>query len=315
MMLHEGQYSSQSPFPEGKPAGWREHLRSSLRLPIDLTILATAFYLSYLPEHPDLKLLSLVVGFQILVLQLSGARRFVWRRFNLEAVGPFFLSVLTMSFVMLVVNVFLAKQSFDLSPPVIFHDCLYAFLGLLVIRIQRRIQFEHSPEGIEKRKILEYEAVETVRSGLENRIRELGGQLGKARTRIGFLEDERKQLLRRLERDAKKGLRPKLVYKVHDGHRIIYLDDVKWVESAGVYVHIFAVDEKHLVRMSMHDLEESHLDPDEFIRIHRQAIVRVSEIEKIESTAKDKHAVVLRDGQQFAISREHWKDLKARLFP
>ena len=293
--------------------GWKEHLRSSLRLPVDLSILAAAFYLSYLPQQPEPELLALVVIVQILVLQVSGARRYVWRRFSLEAAGPFFFSVLAASFVILIVNLFLASQEFDLTVSVILHDCLYAFCGLMLIRIQRRIQFERSPEGIEKRKILEYEAAEAVRLEMEGTVKTLEQRLEEAQAHIEALEDERRQWLRVIQ-DSKKSLQPKLVYRGHDGHRIVYLSEVKWVESNGVYVDVHTEHEKHVVRMSMNELEESHLDPDELMRIHRQYIVRVSEIDKIESTPKDKH-VVLKGGQRLTVSREHWKDLKARIFP
>lgn len=82
----------------------------------------------------------------------------------------------------------------------------------------------------------------------------------------------------------------------------VRLDDVDWFEAADNYVRVHACEESHLFRGTLTRLVE-RLDPDEFVRVHRSAIVRVEAITEIEMTGHGDFVLVLRDGTEVTGSR------------
>ena len=84
-------------------------------------------------------------------------------------------------------------------------------------------------------------------------------------------------------------------------------------EQAGVAADVGGQD---LIDDSLKSLEEEFAD--DFVRIHRGAVVAVDKIERIAKTTDGKHHVVLRDGSQdpeneLIISRRHLADVRRRL--
>jgi two-component system LytT family response regulator len=55
---------------------------------------------------------------------------------------------------------------------------------------------------------------------------------------------------------------------------------------------------------------EDHLDPKEFVRIHRSYFVRISLIKQIELFGKESYQVVLTNGQCLPVSKSGHKRLK-----
>lgn len=77
-------------------------------------------------------------------------------------------------------------------------------------------------------------------------------------------------------------------------------------------MEIHAGDDRHLIRETMSDLEES-LDPTEFCRIHRSHIVRLDRIESLLVNAGGNYAVRLQDGKKLKVSRSRKEELEERL--
>lgn len=88
--------------------------------------------------------------------------------------------------------------------------------------------------------------------------------------------------------------------------------DVEWVDAQGNYARLHASGRAHLLRATMKTLE-AQLDPRQFVRIHRSAIVNIDCIERIEPYTHGEHVVTLRDGSRLASSRAHSAGLKTLL--
>jgi two-component system response regulator AlgR len=94
------------------------------------------------------------------------------------------------------------------------------------------------------------------------------------------------------------------------------LDEIRYFVADQKYVSVHHRVGRNLIDDSLKSLEEDFAD--DFVRIHRGALVKVSEIERIEKQADGKTRVVLRNGSQDAadeliISRRHVTDVKRRL--
>lgn len=84
--------------------------------------------------------------------------------------------------------------------------------------------------------------------------------------------------------------------------RLVPVEQIDWFESAGNYVRIHVGSERFLLRQTMNGLEQK-LDPTQFVRIHRAAIVNLLRISATRPASHGDHVVVLRDGTQLQLSR------------
>ena len=84
--------------------------------------------------------------------------------------------------------------------------------------------------------------------------------------------------------------------------RLLAVDHIDWFESAGNYVRLHVAGERFLLRQTMSGLEEK-LDPKQFVRIHRTAIVNLRRIEAIRPASHGDHIILLQDGTKLLLSR------------
>ncbi|WP_372773743.1 LytR/AlgR family response regulator transcription factor [Mangrovibacterium sp.] len=101
---------------------------------------------------------------------------------------------------------------------------------------------------------------------------------------------------------------------VKDRHKIhiILSSHIRYIESMDDYVLIYTPDGRHTKQNTM-KFFETHLDPREFIRIHRSFIVSVSEIEEIQQYEKESYVVILKDRTKLKVSKSGYKNLKEAL--
>jgi len=90
------------------------------------------------------------------------------------------------------------------------------------------------------------------------------------------------------------------------------VSDVDYIAASGPYAEIVAGNRRHLIRESMQSLEE-RLDPAEFMRIHRSAIVRVDRIASLLRGAGGDYEVQLKDGTRLRVARGRRDDVAKRL--
>ena len=112
----------------------------------------------------------------------------------------------------------------------------------------------------------------------------------------------------RLLRDL--GRRPDRVL-VPEGGRIVPLpvSDIAWIKAERDYARIHAEGRSHLVYRTLNALE-SRLDPMEFLRVHRSAIVRLDKIVEVKPTDSGRYQLTLLDGTRLVVSRSRGATLK-----
>jgi two-component system LytT family response regulator len=94
--------------------------------------------------------------------------------------------------------------------------------------------------------------------------------------------------------------------------RIVSVDDITHITADGSYAELHTPDGTHVIRERMKTLA-SRLDPAEFVRVHRSAIVRLDEIELILRSGGGNYAVRLEDDTTVSVSRGRIEDLQKRL--
>jgi two-component system LytT family response regulator len=96
--------------------------------------------------------------------------------------------------------------------------------------------------------------------------------------------------------------------KIH----VISTDDIHFLEAQDDYVMIYTDDGKYLKQQTM-KYYENHLDPDQFVRVHRSFIANISFIERIEPYEKTNFILILKDGNKVPVSRSGMQILKDSL--
>ena len=106
--------------------------------------------------------------------------------------------------------------------------------------------------------------------------------------------------------------------------RVLPLDEVDYIEAQADYVARYVAanlpqyaafhhaGRDHLKPQRISDLE-TQLDPRQFVRVHRSFIVNLSQVQALERTESDGHAVRLRSGKRLPVSRSGLERLRAVL--
>ncbi len=91
--------------------------------------------------------------------------------------------------------------------------------------------------------------------------------------------------------------------------KVIAIDQIEYIEAEDDYVMVYVSDGRYLKQMTMGYLEE-HLDPAEFIRVHRSHIVRLSQIVQLEPYDKETKVLVMKSGKKIHTSKAGLKKLR-----
>jgi two-component system LytT family response regulator len=105
---------------------------------------------------------------------------------------------------------------------------------------------------------------------------------------------------------------PELV--VRDRGRAFRLDvaDIDWLSAEDNYVRIHSNGRSLLIRGTIVGLQRA-LGPDQFIRIHRSAIVNICRARELRPLVRGGYAIVLGSGEKLRVSRAN-RQLITRLF-
>ena len=100
---------------------------------------------------------------------------------------------------------------------------------------------------------------------------------------------------------------------VRAGARIVLLDtsEVDWIQAADNYVLFHAAGREYLLRETLVQLEQE-LDPRQFVRIHRSALVRLDRIGEMLPSVHGDFRVTLKNGAQLTLSR-HYRERVERV--
>jgi two-component system LytT family response regulator len=92
----------------------------------------------------------------------------------------------------------------------------------------------------------------------------------------------------------------------------ILVADILWIESAGNYVELHLAGRAVLHRITLNRLE-TLLAPGDFLRVHRGAIVRRSEIARLDTVGDGGYRLTLRCGATVAVSERYLGALKSAM--
>lgn len=100
------------------------------------------------------------------------------------------------------------------------------------------------------------------------------------------------------------GPRPDRILVPKAGRMVpVAVADIIWIKAEGDYARIHTTGARsYLVTRTLTDLE-SRLDPMQFLRIHRSAIVRTDKIREVAAEGSSRYRVVLEDGTAVIVSR------------
>jgi two-component system, LytTR family, response regulator len=104
------------------------------------------------------------------------------------------------------------------------------------------------------------------------------------------------------EYPAQSDFAQRLVVVCNRGRLIIDVCEVEWIEAEDYYAAIHIGPRRHLIRESLTSLE-ARLDPSQFVRIHRSALVNLAHVREIKSPMLGMTSLILRAGTQLPLSR------------
>jgi two-component system LytT family response regulator len=104
----------------------------------------------------------------------------------------------------------------------------------------------------------------------------------------------------------------RLAVRVDDGIEVVRAGDIDWIEADDDYARIHIANRSRLVRDTMAELERS-LDPRQFIRVHRSAIVNIDRVRAIKPLVNGRYVLVLTTGARIETSRARRATLSAAL--
>ena len=106
------------------------------------------------------------------------------------------------------------------------------------------------------------------------------------------------------------GPRPDRILVPFRGRLIpIAVTEIVWIRAEGDYARIHATARSYLVSRTLTELEK-RLDPAQFIRIHRSAIVRADKIREVTGEGSSRYRVTLEDGTALIVSRSRSPQLR-----
>ncbi|MBK7294934.1 MAG: response regulator transcription factor [Geothrix sp.] len=94
----------------------------------------------------------------------------------------------------------------------------------------------------------------------------------------------------------------RLLVKLGDRHVLVRTAAIQWIEAEDNYVRLHVEGTSHLLRQTMTGVL-GRLDPAQFRRIHRSAIVNLDCIKEFQPWSGGDHLVIMRDGTKLTLSR------------
>lgn len=100
-------------------------------------------------------------------------------------------------------------------------------------------------------------------------------------------------------------------FAVRNGKDVTFVEtaNIDWIEAAGDYAQLHVGGKVYLIRESLSTLE-AMLDPNDFLRIHRSAIIQLDRIVRITALANRDGYLTLRNGTSLRVSRSYSRPLR-----
>jgi two-component system LytT family response regulator len=113
-------------------------------------------------------------------------------------------------------------------------------------------------------------------------------------------------------KNTEEGYLKRLAFKHEDRTIVLKTTEVVWIEAEDYYVRIHSTRGRHLIRTSLASLE-ARLDPRDFLRVHRAAIVSIDEVREVQD--RGTLTIVLSDGTEVPVSRSRKSIVETALRP
>ena len=94
----------------------------------------------------------------------------------------------------------------------------------------------------------------------------------------------------------------RLMVSVGSKSVVVPLSDVTLFQADGYHIRVWTADSHYTLRGALQEIE-TRLDPADFLRVHRSAIVRTSVVRSVERVGPDQLFVVLANGAKVPVSR------------
>jgi two-component system, LytTR family, response regulator len=91
---------------------------------------------------------------------------------------------------------------------------------------------------------------------------------------------------------------------VNSGGRVTFLKtaEIDWIEASNNYVTLHVGRDSHLLRSTMNALEPK-LDSEQFVRIHRSAIVNLDRVKELQPWFRGEQVLILKDDTRLTVGR------------
>ncbi|HVV64380.1 MAG TPA: LytTR family DNA-binding domain-containing protein [Rhizomicrobium sp.] len=118
--------------------------------------------------------------------------------------------------------------------------------------------------------------------------------------------------VRRAQAEARAGYLKSVTARSRNRTDIVDLSGVSWIQTQGNYLALRVGDAVHLIRETSRNFE-TRIDPKRFLRIHRQTIVAVDAIRRVDALESGDAIVILSGGIELRASRNYRDALRERL--
>lgn len=102
--------------------------------------------------------------------------------------------------------------------------------------------------------------------------------------------------------DEQRGPATRFVARRGQKHYFVRVADIDWIEAEGNYLRLVTGETTHLIRQTMKGVE-TRLDPSQFVRVHRSAIVAIDRIRSIEAREHGEFVITMSSGAKIESSR------------
>jgi two-component system LytT family response regulator len=98
---------------------------------------------------------------------------------------------------------------------------------------------------------------------------------------------------------------------VREGEHTHLIDpaDISWIEADGPHIRVHTAARVYRARGRLRALQD-RLDPTQFVRIHRSAIVQVDQVRELQPYFHGDYVVILRSGEKLRLSRRRGAALR-----
>ena len=138
----------------------------------------------------------------------------------------------------------------------------------------------------------------------QDAIEQLRVQFGMLIQEVSSYKHLLEDLLKHHTRDSHKPHFTKMLVKSNGRLIIVHSNDIDWIEAWGDYIRLHCKGKSHIVRQKIGDVE-TRLDPQQFLRIGRSAIINADCIKEMEPMNHGDYLITLHDSTQLNLSRNY----------